>query len=175
MVLIAYSDSRFGAPLDAEPLAMLEYLCLCKSAIGATCANREAMPVNEDSLANVRWGRLQGETVWRPPTDVYETDDAVVVRIEIAGLREGDYQVSLVGRVLEVSGERRDPAEKLAYQQMEIRYGKFRTQVHLSWPLDPTGQAAIYQEGFLRIVLQKALPRRVPVRVIHDREAAAHE
>ena len=90
-----------------------------------------------DNLRDVRWG-MPNEAVWQPPTDVYETDESIVVVVEIAGLREGNYSVVLSGRTLMVSGERRDPAEKLAYQQMEIRHGKFRTQVHLPWALEPS-------------------------------------
>jgi HSP20 family protein len=103
------------------------------------------------------------EAVWRPPTDVYETDASVVVVVEIAGLSEGDYTVTLSGRTLSITGERRDPAEKLAYQQMEIRHGRFRTQVHLPWALEAQGQQASYVNGFLKVVLAKAQARRVPV------------
>lgn len=117
-----------------------------------------------DAFPNRRWG-LPGETVWQPPTDVYETDDSAVVILEIAGLRPGDYHVSLSGRTLEVSGERRDPAAKLAYQQMEIRYGKFRTQVQLPRALELSEQTAVYEDGLLKIVLRKAQARRVPVQV----------
>ncbi|MCX6028729.1 MAG: Hsp20/alpha crystallin family protein [Chloroflexi bacterium] len=123
--------------------------------------------MNRDSVSNMRWG-LSSETAWCPPTDVYETDDNAVVMVEIAGLAEGDYEVMLVGRQLVISGERRDPAEKLTYQQMEIRYGKFRTQVLLPWALDLSGQVASYENGFLRVLLRKAQARRVPVRVTED-------
>ena len=75
----------------------------------------------QENLRDLRWG--MSEAVWRPPTDVYETDDSVVVVVEIAGFGEGDYTVTLSGRTLLISGERRDPAERLAYQQMEIRHG----------------------------------------------------
>jgi HSP20 family protein len=115
----------------------------------------------------MRWG-LPSEAVWQPPTDVYETDDSAVVIIEIAGLGAGDYQVSLTGRMLEVIGERRDPAAKLAYQQMEIRYGRFRAQVQLPWAIEPSGQFAVYADGFLKITLSKAQVRRVPIRVVGD-------
>ncbi|MDQ1300397.1 MAG: hypothetical protein QG637_314 [Chloroflexota bacterium] len=120
--------------------------------------------MNGDAFPNRRWG-LPSETGWQPPTDVYETDDSAVVIVEIAGLRQGDYQVSLTGRTLEVSGERRDPAAKLTYQQLEIRYGKFRTQVQLPWTLELTDQKAVYEDGLLKIVLRKAQARRVPVHV----------
>jgi HSP20 family protein len=117
--------------------------------------------VYQENLRDLRWG--MSEAVWRPPTDVYETDDSVVVVVEIAGLSEGDYTVTLSGRTLLISGERRDPAERLAYQQMEIRHGRFRTQVHLPWALEPQGQHASYTNGFLKIILTKAQVRRVPV------------
>ena len=117
-----------------------------------------------EPLSSMRWG-LRNEAIWRPPTDVYETGDSAIVIVEIAGLSEGNYEISLTGRILVVSGERRDPAEKLAYQQMEIRYGRFRTEVHLPWALDGTEHAASYEDGFLKIRLHKAQTRRVPVRV----------
>lgn len=120
-----------------------------------------------DNYNEVRWG-LPQETAWRPPIDVYETDDRVVVLVEIAGLAPDDYEVLLSGRTLVISGERRDPAEKLAYQQMEIRHGKFRAQVHLPWALESDSYQATYENGFLKITLLKAQVRRVPVRVPSD-------
>lgn len=120
---------------------------------------------------DTRWGRAS-ETVWRPPTDVYETDEGVVIVMEIAGLTEHDYDIVLNGRTLLVTGERRDPAPKRAYQQMEIRHGKFRAQVHLPWALESTGQRAVYENGFLKITLPKAQARRVPVKVAGEQERA---
>lgn len=116
-----------------------------------------------DNYGSGRW-EMANETIWRPPTDVYETDTSVVVVIEIAGLGPNDYEILLRGRTLIVAGERRDAAEKLAYQQMEIHHGKFRTQVHLPWALESSGQDATYDNGFLKITLPKATARRVPVR-----------
>jgi len=130
--------------------------------------------VNQDSLTNAGW-RLPTEAIWRPPTDVYETDECAIVTVEIAGLSEGDYQVTLTGRLLIISGERRDPAAKLAYQQMEIRYGRFRTQVLLPWALDLTKQSASYENGFLSVVLRKAQARRVPIRPAEETGQKAGE
>lgn len=127
-----------------------------------------------ENYGNARWN-VANETIWRPPTDVYETEDAVAVVIEIAGLGPNDYEILLRGRTLVVVGERRDPAEKLAYQQMEIRHGKFRTQVHLPWALEGTGQEATYESGFLKITLPKAKVRRVPVRTANGELTEANE
>jgi HSP20 family protein len=114
--------------------------------------------------------RPQRGSVWHPPTDVYETDDSVVVTVEIAGLDEGDYQLTLTNRLLTVRGRRRGPTDKLVYHQMEIRYGEFRTEVHLPWPLrEPDDETeATYQNGLLRVVFHRAKPRRVPVTLEED-------
>ena len=56
----------------------------------------------------------------------------VVVRVEVAGMKETDLAVSLTDRVLVITGVRQDPSPKVAYHQMEIRYGEFRTEVFLA-------------------------------------------
>ena len=106
---------------------------------------------------------------WHPPTDVFETDDCAVVTVEIAGLGKEDFSISLANRTLTIQGERRDPAlDKLGYQQMEIQYGPFYTQVYLPWAIEEDSVEATYENGFLRITLRKAQARRVPVRVVTD-------
>ena len=110
-----------------------------------------------------RRASLRPHKTWRPPTDVYETDDHVVVKVEIAGVQQEDFAVSLESRKLRISGIRRDPAAKLGYQQMEVQYGYFETDVHVPRAIDEEKVEAIYQEGFLSVRLPKAKPRRVPV------------
>jgi HSP20 family protein len=117
----------------------------------------------QEPLPGHRWLLARQSKVWRPPTDVYETDNQVIVKVEIAGMREEDFNVSLNAQVLLISGVRRDPAEKLAYQQMEILYGEFETEVYIPWTVDEDVINATYQDGFLSVLLPKAVPRRVPV------------
>jgi HSP20 family protein len=106
--------------------------------------------------------------VWRPPTDVYETDDCVVVKVEVAGMAEEDFAIALDGRRLVVSGVRRDPASKLGYQQMEIQYGHFETDLHITRAIDEERIEATYRHGFLNVRLPKAKPRQVPVVSVED-------
>lgn len=101
--------------------------------------------------------------VWRPATDVYELDEAVVVRIEIAGMRDTDFTILLNDRNLVVRGIRPDIPEKRAYHQMEIRFGEFISEVELPYLVDTEKIEAIYQVGFLRIVLPKAKPQKIRV------------
>ncbi len=129
-----------------------------------------------------RWLPLRYVRTWRPPTDVYETDDSVVVQVEIAGMEEGDavftskFTISLADRNLTITGVRHDPLTEslrqaqdtaqgltLSYQQMEIRYGEFKTEAYLPWAIVEEEIEATYEDGFLKVVLPKAKAQKVPV------------
>jgi len=102
--------------------------------------------------------------IFRPPTDVYETANAVVVRVEVAGMDEHDFNIDLGRRTLVISGRRLDrSSSKIAYQQMEVFYGDFRTEVYLPWPINQAAVEATYRDGFLVVTLPKADVLRVPV------------
>jgi len=101
--------------------------------------------------------------IWRPATDVYELDDAVIIRMEIAGMRETDFSIVLNDRSLMVRGVRPDIPERRAYHQMEIRFGEFISEVELPYLVDAEKIEAIYQAGFLRIVLPQAKPHQIQV------------
>ena len=128
---------------------------------GRSVTNR----VVEDFIVSGRWTLVRHQRSWRPPTDVYETDTCVVVRVEIAGMKEEDFHIVFSEGNLTLSGVRRDPASKLAYQQMEIRYGEFVTQVYLPWLVAEEKIEASYEDGFLSVVLPKAKQQRIDVTV----------
>jgi HSP20 family protein len=99
--------------------------------------------------------------LWHPPTDVYETDEYLVVQVEIAGMDEEQLNILLADRTLIIRGVREDPTAKLAYQQFEITYGPFQTEVYLSHPVEEDDVEALYKDGFLKVILPKAKARRV--------------
>jgi HSP20 family protein len=109
------------------------------------------------------WQTGQAGQTWRPPTDVFETDDAVIVRVEIAGMRDADFLIALHDQLLTISGQRADPAAKVAYHQLEVRYGEFRTEVYLHWSVEQADISAVYQDGFLIVTMPKARLRQVRV------------
>jgi HSP20 family protein len=95
---------------------------------------------------------------WSPPTDEYETEEAYVIRMEIAGMREDDFEVSLENNTLFISGSRTDDTpERRAYQQMEIRFGKFAIALDLPGPVNIEQACAEYKDGFLTVVLPKTV------------------
>jgi HSP20 family protein len=87
-----------------------------------------------------------------------------VVRVEIAGMREEDFQITTEDNFLMISGSRSDVPERRAYQQMEIRFGKFETVVGIPGPIDLDASQADYTEGFLTVTLPKAKPSTVHVK-----------
>ncbi len=111
------------------------------------------------SPRSVRHGR-----VWVPPTDVYETEDTLVVLVELAGVRQSDFSVSLFERRLVISGVRAEQGPvRRAYHQMEVAFGEFRTEVELPVHVDASRVDAEYAEGFLRVVLPKLKPQNITV------------
>jgi HSP20 family protein len=102
-------------------------------------------------------------SIWSPPTDGYETNESYVVRVEIAGMREEDFEIAIDNNVLMISGSRPDFPGRRAYHQMEIRFGKFSTAIGLPGPVDVDHARAEYKDGFLTISLPKAKPNQIKV------------
>ncbi len=94
---------------------------------------------------------------WRPEADVYETAEAVVVIVELAGVDEDELEVLLFEDALVVEGRRAIPTceETGLYHAVGIRQGPFRLEVPLMVAIDPEGVEAQYERGLLRIRLPK--------------------
>jgi HSP20 family protein len=115
--------------------------------------------------AGSRWVTGRHVRVWHPPTDVFETESHVVVQIEVAGMRRDDFYITLEDRRLLISGVRaHSPTSPGAYHQLEVNFGEFRSEIELPGPVEIEGIEAEYEDGFLRVTLPKAKPRRVEIR-----------
>ncbi len=108
---------------------------------------------------------VRHSSIWRPPTDVYETEGVLVVLIEIAGMRDADFNIVLQGRHLKVSGVRRQTvaSETTAFHRMEIPRGEFRTTVYLPWNIQRDQVSASYRDGLLRIELPQANAQQIRI------------
>lgn len=109
-----------------------------------------------------QYGYLQPGAVWRPAMDIHETADAVLVKIDLAGMAEEDIEILLYPNAIVVTGERTDDSdsdEETYYHEAQIRYGPFRADAYLSTPVQTELASAVYQNGMLRITL----PRRSQV------------
>ena len=106
--------------------------------------------------------RLRGDH-WQPEIDVFETERAVVVRVELAGVQSQDLRVTVDGDEIRISGTRRapEPGDLLRLHRMEIASGPFQRRLRVPIPFDREAVTAHLAEGFLTVTL----PRRAPARV----------
>ena len=99
---------------------------------------------------------------WKPRTDVYETDNELIVHMDIAGMQAVDFSVELDDGILRIAGERttRQPGSgKRHYHAMEVQIGPFERRFRLPVVVDPASIKATYEHGFLEIRLAKQPPR----------------
>jgi len=110
--------------------------------------------------------RLRGDR-WHPEADVFETDEAVVVRAELAGVRGEDLRVTVDGETLRIAGARAapEPADVKRLHQMEIATGPFERRLRIPIAFDRDAVSAHLSDGFLTVTLPKrvAIQQRVPI------------
>lgn len=108
------------------------------------------------------------EDAWAPPLDVAETENEMVVRVEIPGMDEKDVDINLSRGLLTVSGEKKvEKVENETCHCMESCYGKFSRTVRLPFEVDTDKVDAIFRNGVLRITLPKseaAKPKKIEVK-----------
>ena len=132
--------------------------------IALKSGSRRAPTPDKSDYVIVNWRITSHPHAWRPPTDVYEHEDAFVVRVEIAGMVEDDFAIALDQNVLVVRGIRPDLNERPVYHQMEINFGEFITAVEIQSPIDSDKVRAEYQNGFLWVFLPKAQPKVIKIK-----------
>jgi HSP20 family protein len=118
---------------------------------------------SDSRIDHFHWRVPSRQHAWRPPTDVYLTEEAVIVRVEVAGMRNGDFSITFEDKILTIQGSRLDRAERRAYHQMEIRFGEFRTDVKLHWPVETEEIDAEYKDGILRVILPLAKTQNIEI------------
>ena len=93
-----------------------------------------------------------------PALDVEETDDAVIVRAELPGLRPNDFTVEATEDRLVLRGEKGEEREEQGrgFHRLERRYGSFVRSIALPCEVDPDGTTARYRDGVLRVTLPKS-------------------
>ena len=103
------------------------------------------------SAVGGRGGAASGR--WVPNTDVYATDTGLVIKVELAGMKSENLEITVEGHRLRISGSRPDVcrAHKCNFLVMEISYGPFESVLDVPADYDLSQAKAIYVNGFLRI------------------------
>ena len=122
------------------------------------------LPTRQNCVAKTWQLRIHGPTrspawfSWSPPTDVFETDEGGLVRVEIAGMSDGELELTFRDGRLVIDGQRRDPlAERgRACSLKEIASGRFRVDLDIPWQVDVAHIRAAYVDGFLTVALPRA-------------------
>ena len=93
---------------------------------------------------------------WRPAADVYRTRDGWLLKLDVAGVRTEDIDVTAEGQTVTVRGRRRDWCrdEGCSCYQMEIAYSEFERTFTLPCNLDGARVSAERREGLLLIRIQ---------------------
>ena len=107
--------------------------------------------VSRNSAVSGRSGATSGH--WVPNTDVYSTDEGLVIKVELAGMKSDSLEITVEGNRLRIAGNRPDGcrASKCSFLVMEISYGPFESVLELPPAYDLTRAKAAYLNGFLRI------------------------
>jgi HSP20 family protein len=120
---------------------------------------REAMDrLFEESFIRPRAGWLAplgGEAL---AVDVYETDQDVVVKSSVPGVKPEDIDITITGDTLTIKGESKieEKVEKANYIRQERRYGAFSRSVTLPTTIVAEKAKAEFENGVLTLTLPKA-------------------
>ena len=111
-----------------------------------------------DLFRDVKPLGYQQDPSFNPPMDIYETENHLVVVMEVAGMGAEDFRVIFEKDLLSISGIRTEfsPPRKTRLHQMEIDYGKFQRTLRIPFPLETEAFKATYRQGFLIITVPKA-------------------
>jgi len=106
---------------------------------------------------------------WVPPVDVAETQEKIVVRAEVPGIRQEDIQIEFENGLLTIRGERKlEKNEAMTWHRVERTYGAFSRSFTLPRTVDAEKIAASYRDGILEIDVPKreeAKPKQIRIAV----------
>ena len=107
---------------------------------------------------------------WSPALDVFQSSDAVTVKVELPGLKKEDIEISLEKGVLSISGERRheQKLEDGESFRSERYFGRFHRSVAIPTTVEGDKVKASYTDGVLTVTLPKAeeaKPKQIEVNV----------
>ena len=129
--------------------------------------NYRQLPENSNYYVTGIYSLHQGTrlNIWRPPTDVFETASQLVIRVEIPGMRDDEFTLSMDQNLLTITGSRTDRIEDRSFHQMEVHFGPFFTQVEINTEVDVGKAGGEYVDGFLWVYLPKVSPQTIPINI----------
>lgn len=92
---------------------------------------------------------------WQPFLNIYETEQALVVVVELAGVDPSSLNIDVEAHLVRIRGSRnvRPPDDLRRIDRMEITSGPFHIEIPLNRAVNPQQTESYYQQGLLQIVL----------------------
>ncbi|MBA3019084.1 MAG: Hsp20/alpha crystallin family protein [Proteobacteria bacterium] len=109
-------------------------------------------------------------SAWRPVVDIFDTNNAIVIKAELPGIKKDDVSVDVKDNVLTIKGERSLSKEikEENYYRKERSFGKFQRSFTLPEAIEPAGIKANFKNGVLEIEVPKAeekKPKQISINV----------
>ena len=124
----------------------------------------------EDMFESISPAFTLAERTWKPPMDMNETPEEVIILAEIPRVDKDDLEVEISSKAVRIRGNRfaKHCPDNATYRLAEIQYGKFERILFLPAPIDPEVVSASYQNGLLEIRLAKQQSERTHIVPIQD-------
>ena len=119
---------------------------------------REAMDRLFDDSFTRPLSIRDGWSMTSPAIDMYQTENDVVVKASIPGIKAEEVQINITGDVLTLKGEVKQEEERndKAWHIREHRFGSFERSVALPTAVKADKAEAVFENGVLTITLPKA-------------------
>jgi len=136
---------------------------------GLTALQDQVNRLFEDNFTRDRSGHADLAT-WAPPVDIYETENELVVKVDLPDLEDKDIDVRVENNTLTIRGERKfepDVAED-NYLRIERYYGSFMRSFSLPNTVDFESIRAEYRNGVLTLHMAKreeSKPKQIKIGV----------
>jgi HSP20 family protein len=119
---------------------------------------REAMDRLFDDAFTRPLSIRDGWSMTSPAVDMYQTENDVVVKASIPGIKANEVQINITGDVLTLKGEVKQEEERKdrAWHIREHRFGSFERSVALPTAVKTDKAEAVFENGILTITLPKA-------------------
>jgi len=107
---------------------------------------------------------------WAPPVDIYETEDAIVLKAELPGADPKEVEVRVEDNTLYLKGERKFEKEvkEQNYHRVERSYGSFARSFSLPNSISTDQVKAEFKDGLLTLTMPKreeAKPKTIKIDV----------
>ena len=117
------------------------------------------------------WEHMPDEAkTWSPSIDVFEKSDSLIIKAELPGMKQEDIDVYVSEDALTIKGQKKRESgiKDTDYHRNEAVYGAFYRSINLPFSVETKNIDAVYEDGILHIILQRAAgakPQKINIQV----------